>query len=134
MAAEPPAASQVHFDEVGAVPIDLQTVELATPVACPAGADGVLVEGVLGLLDDQGVDPLRQRNGTPAAQQQRFEEGLIIPLLELRPVVVELLLDALFRGHRRFARFESGTTFSRGCTIESISAARRRNASAFSAL
>src|SRR5262245_37964690 len=134
MAADSPTASQVHFDGVGAVPIDLQTFELAAPVARPAGAGGVFVEGVLGLLDDQGVDPLRQRNGVPAAKQQRFEECLIIALLELRPVVVELLLDARLRGHRGFARFASGRMFSRGCTMPSISAASFASASAFSVL
>src|SRR5262245_57052676 len=134
MAADSPAAPQVHFDEVGAVPIDLQTVELAAPVARPAAASGVLVEGVLGLLDDQREDPLRQRNGFPAAKQQRFEEGLIIALVELRPVAVEQLLDASLRGHRGFARFASGRTFSRGCTMPSISTASFAKASAFSVL
>ena len=59
MAAESSATSQVYVDVVGTVPIDLQAVELAAPVACPTAFGGALVEGVLGLLDDQGGDHLQ---------------------------------------------------------------------------
>src|SRR6478735_4808224 len=121
----------MHVDVVGTVPIDLQAVELAAPVACPAASGGALVEGVLGLLDDQGGDPLRQRKGIPAAPQQGFKKALIITLLELRPIAVQYLLDALFLVHRRFARLASGSTFS--CeTMLLISVASLRSASAFS--